>query len=138
MPRLSRAAAIQGEAKRRTGVAEDPGYASDSICDAYLDFDHVGGKFRCHPKAEGGGLYHLMFIDDDGKLDGFETKHVHWDSDHGKGHGIWRRELLFEEVHPHNRSIGDKPKATLSLQQYVQTDCTVRRATMKPPRTRTM
>ena len=42
--RHSCAAAIKGEAKRRTCVAEDPGYASDSSCDAYLDLDHVSGN----------------------------------------------------------------------------------------------
>ena len=82
-----------GEAKRRTGVAEDPGYASDSSCEAHMDLDHLGGKWRCLPKAEGDGFYSLVFLDEYGKPDGDETPHVHWDPDHGKGHGIWRRGL---------------------------------------------
>ena len=94
MPRAKRAAAIAGEAKR-TGV--DPGYDSGDVgFECYLDKDASGDKFPCRVKAEGSGYYRAIFIqqNSDGQWveDGDETPGVHFNPDHGPGHGIWRRD----------------------------------------------
>lgn len=90
MERQRRSAAAAGEAKRQ-GL-DDPGYDSDDCSfECYLDHDTTISRYPCRVEAQGDGFNKAIFVDPNGEDDGDDTEGVHWDPQHGQGHGIWRR-----------------------------------------------
>ena len=115
MVRVKRAAAVAGEAKR---VGGDPGFGSDDDgFEAYLDHDdEVSTKYPCRLKSEGNGFYTAIFLKtaSDGTVtsvpDGDSTKGVHFDPNHGPGHGIWRRDSKTPTEEPSKRKKRGQPE----------------------------